>query len=235
MDRVMTTPSPAVSSAAAPDDLAPLRRALFAKLADAGALLGEADRARVLEQIASEFKALGAALADDAKVRLFQQVADEVCGFGPIQQLLDDPTVTEIMVNRADRVYAERKGRSERTDIIFDDDAHVRCTIEKIIAPLGRRLDDDYPLVDARLPDGSRVNASAKPCAIDGCNLTIRKFPATRLTMADLVTFGAITQPIAQFLQACVVSRMNIVVAGGTGSGKTTLLNVLSGYIPEHE
>jgi pilus assembly protein CpaF len=138
-------------------------------------------------------------------------------------------------VNRADRVYAERNGRSERTAIVFDDDAHVRRVIERIIAPLGRRLDENSPLVDARLPDGSRVNATANPCAIDGCNLTIRKFPSKRLTMEDLVRYGALTAPIAKFLEACVVSRLNIVVAGGTGSGKTTLLNVLSSFIPEHE
>ncbi|MBC8104945.1 MAG: CpaF family protein, partial [Anaerolineae bacterium] len=112
---------------------------------------------------------------------------------------------------------------------------HVRRTIEKIIAPLGRRLDANSPLVDARLPDGSRVNASAQPVAIDGCNLTIRKFPQSRLMIEDLVRFGALTAPIGEFLRACVGSRLNIVVAGGTGSGKTTLLNVLSSFIPEHE
>jgi pilus assembly protein CpaF len=160
---------------------------------------------------------------------------NELFGFGPLQPLLDDPSVTEIMVNRADRVYAERNGRSGRTEIVFDDDAHVRRIIEKIVQPLGRRIDEDCPLVDARLPDGSRVNAAIQPVAIDGCNLTIRKFPTKQLTMDDLVQFGAITAMLGDFLKACVVSRMNIVVAGGTGSGKTTLLNVLSSFIPDHE
>ncbi|HMB95767.1 MAG TPA: ATPase, T2SS/T4P/T4SS family, partial [Tepidisphaeraceae bacterium] len=160
---------------------------------------------------------------------------NELFGLGPLQSLLDDPSVTEIMVNRADRVYAERNGRSARTDVVFDDDAHVRRTIEKIVQPLGRRIDEDCPLVDARLPDGSRVNAAIQPVAIDGCNLTIRKFPTSRMTMEDLVRCGSVTAPIGEFLKACVVSRLNIVVAGGTGSGKTTLLNILSSYIPDHE
>ena len=175
-------------------------------------------------------------LDEATRVAVLKEVMDELFGFGPIQPLLDDPTVTEIMVNRADRVYAERKGRSERTDIVFDDDAHVRRTIEKIIAPLGRRLDDEYPLVDARLPDGSRVNACAKP-------VRDRRLQHHDPKVSDDATDDrrprqvrrAVAARSAEFLNACVVSRMNIVVAGGTGSGKTTLLNVLSQFIPGHE
>ena len=160
---------------------------------------------------------------------------DEVCGFGPIQGLLDDPSVTEVMVNRWDKVFAERAGRSSLTSVKFDDDAHVRRVIEKIIVPLGRHIEPKNPLVDARLPDGSRVNACIPPVAIDGCNVTIRKFPTRRLGIDDLVKYGSISQHMADLLQACVASRINIVVSGGTGSGKTTLLNVLSTFIPGHE
>jgi len=160
---------------------------------------------------------------------------DEACGFGPIQPLLDDPTVTEVMVNRFDRIFAERSGKSMLADVRFDDDAHVRRVIDRIIVPIGRRVDTKNPLVDARLPDGSRVNACIPPVAIDGCNLTIRKFPSRRLTIQDLVNYGSISANLAKFMEACVVSRMNIVVSGGTGSGKTTLLNVLSSFIPSHQ
>jgi pilus assembly protein CpaF len=161
--------------------------------------------------------------------------AEPVVDFGPIQVLLDDPTVSEVMVNGPHKVYAERKGKLQKTDVKFRDNDHVREIIERIVQPLGRHVDRKTPLVDARLPDGSRVNAVIAPCAIDGPSITIRKFGKGVLTAADLVKFGSMTQVVAEFLQACVVSRLNIVVAGGTGSGKTTLLNVLSGFIPEDE
>jgi pilus assembly protein CpaF len=139
------------------------------------------------------------------------------------------------MVNGPNKVYAERKGKLSLTDVKFRDDEHVKEIIDKIIVPLGRFVNRKTPLVDARLPDGSRVNAVIAPCAIDGPSITIRKFGKTALTAVDLVKFGSMTQIVAEFLQACVVSRLNIVVAGGTGSGKTTLLNVLSSFIPEDE
>jgi pilus assembly protein CpaF len=166
---------------------------------------------------------------------LFKQVKDELLGFGPIQSLLDDSTVSEVMVNRADRVYVERKGKSVLTDVKFEDDAHVRRIIDRIIVPLGRHLDHNTPFVDARLPDGSRVNAVIPPVAVAGPCITIRKFAHGLLNADDLVRLGAFPAPIAGFLQACVVARLNIVVAGGTGSGKTTLLNVLSSFIPVSE
>jgi pilus assembly protein CpaF len=155
--------------------------------------------------------------------------------FGPIQPLLDDPTVSEVMVNGPFLVYAERKGICAKTDIKFRDDNHVREIIERIVKPLGRRIDAKSPMVDARLPDGSRVNAVIAPAAIDGSSITIRKFGKGKMTAADLVRLGSLTQSTADFLRACVEGHLNIVVAGGTGSGKTTLLNVLSSFIPNDQ
>jgi len=174
-------------------------------------------------------------LSPDEHQQLYQEVIEEVTGFGPIEPLLKDDTVTEIMVNGPHQVYVERKGKVVLTDVQFLDNQHVQQTIEKIIKPLGRKVDRSWPLVDARLPDGSRVNAVILPCAIDGPSITIRKFSKNRLGVADLINFGSLTQKMADFLEACVVSRLNIIVAGGTGSGKTTLLNALSGFIPDDE
>jgi pilus assembly protein CpaF len=162
-------------------------------------------------------------------------VINRTWDFGPIQPLLDDPTVSEVMVNGPNLVYAERKGKLTKTDVKFRDDDHVKEIIEKIVKPLGRRIDENVPMVDARLPDGSRVNAVIGPCAIDGSSITIRKFGTKKLQVEDLIRYGSLTQPIADFLKACVVARLNIVVSGGTGSGKTTLLNVLSSFIPDDE
>ncbi len=174
-------------------------------------------------------------LPETLRVSLLKDVMNEFFGFGPIQPLLEDPTITEVMVNGAQRVYVERRGKLALTTVKFDDDEHVRRIIERIILPLGRRIDPDSPMVDARLPDGSRVNAVIPPVAIDGPSITIRKFSGRRLSVEDLIQLGSMTPQIAEFLKACVVSRLNIVVSGGTGSGKTTLLNVLSGFIPDDE
>jgi pilus assembly protein CpaF len=174
-------------------------------------------------------------LSETVRATIARDVLNEFFGFGPIQPLLDDATITEVMVNGPNRVYMERNGKLSLTNVRFDDDQHVRRIIDRIILPLGRRVDADNPLVDARLPDGSRVNAVIPPCSIDGPSITIRKFGSKKLTVEDLIKFGSMTPPIAEFLKACVVARMNIVVSGGTGSGKTTLLNVLSGFIPEDE
>jgi pilus assembly protein CpaF len=174
-------------------------------------------------------------LFEDARASLVSEAMADLFGFGPIQPLLDDPTVTEVMVNGPNRVYVERKGRSVRTNVRFNDDDHVRRIIDRIVIPLGRRVDADNPLVDARLPDGSRVNAVIAPVAIDGPSITIRKFGKQALKVEDLVRFGSMTQSLADFFKACVVSRLNIIVSGGTGSGKTTLLNVLSSFIPDEE
>lgn len=156
-------------------------------------------------------------------------------GFGPIQSLLDDPDVSEVMVNGFHKVYMEIDGKLSKTSINFENDDAVYKLIDRIISPLGRRIDVDSPTVDARLPDGSRVNAVIPPVAIDGPTITIRKFQKGKLSVDQLVELGSITYNMAEFLHACVVSRFNIIISGGTGSGKTTLLNVLSGYIPTDE
>lgn len=174
-------------------------------------------------------------LGEKYKNSLFSQIVDEVQGYGPIQPLLNDPEITEIMVNGPKNVFIEKEGKLTRAAVAFEDDAHVIRVIEKIVLPLGRRIDEDTPTVDARLPDGSRVNAVIPPVAIDGPSITIRKFSLEKLTVQDLIDFGSITQIAADFLQACVEARLNVIISGGTGSGKTTLLNILSGFIPKTE
>lgn len=167
--------------------------------------------------------------------RLIQQILDEILGFGPITPLLNDPEVNEVMVNGPSQIYVERKGKLELVPITFYDDQHVLHIIEKIVAPLGRRIDESQPMVDARLPDGSRVNAIIPPLALNGPTLTIRKFAKDPFKVEDLIHFGTLTHEMALFLEVCVNSRLNMIVSGGTGSGKTTTLGVLSGYIPEDE
>ena len=174
-------------------------------------------------------------LPEDIQRTIFQDVLNDMMGYGPIQPLLDDPDVSEVMVNGPKKVYVERKGQLLRSDVAFDDDAHVMRVIERIILPLGRRVDADSPTVDARLPDGSRVNAVVRPVALDGPSITIRKFLKDKLTTQQLIDLGTLTANMAEFLRACVRARLNIIISGGTGSGKTTLLNVLSGFIPENE
>lgn len=167
--------------------------------------------------------------------RLFEQIVAEILGFGPLEPLLKDDTITEIMVNGPKKVYIERNGRIERTNVVFEDDEHLMRIIERIVAPLGRRVDESMPYVDARLPDGSRVNIVIPPISLIGPVVTIRKFYRTPLTVDDLIRLGSATPEVMEFLKACVQAKINIVVSGGTGSGKTTLLNILSGFIPEGE
>jgi pilus assembly protein CpaF len=174
-------------------------------------------------------------LPDDMKKHLFHEIVDEFTGFGPIQPLLDDPDVSEVMVNGPKKVFVEKSGKLTKSGITFDDDDHVMRIIDRIILPLGRRVDPDSPTVDARLPDGSRVNAVIRPVSIDGPCITIRKFNKDKLKVEDLIKFGSLTKNMGDFLQACVHAHLNIVVSGGTGSGKTTLLNVLSSFIPESD
>lgn len=167
--------------------------------------------------------------------RLFESIVAEILGYGPIEPLLADESITEIMVNGAKQIYVERGGKLVKTNAVFESDDHVLRIIDRIVAPLGRRVDESQPYVDARLPDGSRVNAIIPPLAINGPTLTIRKFSKKPLTIENLIQFGSITPEAVEFLRACVIARLNIVVSGGTGSGKTTLLNILSGFIPEDE
>ncbi|NPV84814.1 MAG: CpaF family protein [Anaerolineae bacterium] len=174
-------------------------------------------------------------LSRPERARLFEQIAAEILGFGPLQPLLEDDTITEIMVNGPKNIYIERKGKLTRVPMTFENNAHVMRIIERIVAPLGRRIDESSPLVDARLPDGSRVNAVIPPISLVGPTLTIRKFSKNPITIEQLIKFGSITPEAVEFLRACVIARLNIVISGGTGSGKTTLLNVLSGFIPSDE
>jgi len=167
--------------------------------------------------------------------RMLEQILDEILGFGPIQPLLNDDTVTEVMVNGPFRVYVERKGKLALTEYTFQNDDHVMRVIERIIAPIGRRVDESKPYEDARLPDGSRVNIIIPPLALNGPVVTIRKFPKYRIKVDDYVTFGTATAEMMEFLRGCVEARLNIFVSGGTGSGKTTLLNILSSFIPADE
>lgn len=189
----------------------------------------------VKQKLNDIFARLPAKLPESIRQQLEQDVSNDVLGYGPIQPLLDDPDVSEVMVNGPKSVYVEKKGHLTKTGVTFDDNKEVMRVIERIILPLGRRVDAETPTVDARLPDGSRVNAVIPPVAIDGASITIRKFRKDKLSIQQLIDFGSLTAPMAEFLRACVVSRLNIVISGGTGSGKTTLLNVLSSMIPEDE
>jgi len=186
----------------------------------------------LFEQILNEENIV---LSRPEKQRLFEQIAAEILGFGPLQPLLEDESITEIMVNGPKNIYVERKGKIVRVPITFEGNDHVMRIIDRIVAPLGRRIDEASPFVDARLPDGSRVNAVIPPISLVGPVLTIRKFSKTPITIEQLVQFGSLTAEAVEFLKACVVSRLNIVISGGTGSGKTTLLNVLSSFIPADE
>jgi pilus assembly protein CpaF len=192
-------------------------------------------KARVHKEVHRALGAVDVPLSAADKTQLLQDVTDDVLGYGPIDRFLRDPAVTEVMVNGPDQVFVEKAGKLTLTGVTFVDDVHVRRIIEKIVAQVGRRIDEASPLCDARLPDGSRVNAVIHPLAIGGPFLTIRKFAAEPYTVKDLIDFGTLTEHTARFLEACVQGRLNIVVAGGTGTGKTTTLNVLSSFIPEDE
>jgi pilus assembly protein CpaF len=174
-------------------------------------------------------------LPEDLRKQIFHDILDELTGYGPIQPLLDDEDISEVMVNGPKKVFIEKSGKLTKSAVTFDDDDHVLRVIDRIILPLGRRVDADSPTVDARLPDGSRVNAVIRPVSIDGPSITIRKFKKDKLSIQQLIDFGSLTSQMAEFIRACVLAHLNIVISGGTGSGKTTLLNVLSGFIPEEE
>jgi pilus assembly protein CpaF len=174
-------------------------------------------------------------LTRNERKRLFEAITAEILGFGPLEQFLSMDGLTEIMVNGPKNVFIEKAGRITRTSVTFEDNEHVLRIIDRIVAPLGRRIDEGSPLVDARLPDGSRVNAVVPPIAIDGPSLTIRIFSKIPLTVDNLIEFGSVTPEAVEFLKACVIGKLNIVISGGTGSGKTTLLNIMSSFIPDDE
>jgi pilus assembly protein CpaF len=186
----------------------------------------------LFEQILAEENIV---LSRPERARLFEQIAAEILGLGPLQALLDDDTITEIMVNGAKNIYIERKGKVQRVPVTFENNEHVLRIIDRIVAPLGRRIDESSPYVDARLQDGSRVNAVISPVSLVGPVLTIRKFSRDPFTVEQLIQFGTVTPEAIQFLKACVEARLNIIISGGTGSGKTTFLNVLSSFIPADE
>ncbi|NWG15065.1 MAG: CpaF family protein [Chloroflexi bacterium] len=177
----------------------------------------------------------GITLSPPEFAELKEALLNDLMGFGAIEPLVQNKNISEIMVTGADMIFAEQKGKLRESEVVFDDEEHVQWTAQRIVRPLQRALNRSNPMVDARLPDGSRVHIVMPPSALKGTTITIRKFPSKPLTVEDLVRFGSFTQEVGEFLQACVVSRLNMVVSGGTGSGKTTLLNVLSSFIPEEE
>jgi pilus assembly protein CpaF len=192
-------------------------------------------RRQVSEAFDRAMEADGIALTRTERKRMLEDITDDIVGLGPLERLLSDDTVTEVMVNGPEQVYVEREGKLEMTDIRFQNDEHVMRIIDRIIAPIGRRIDESSPMVDARLVDGSRVNAVIPPISLVGPVLTIRKFSASPFSTDDLVQFGTATPEMFEFLRACVQARLNIFVSGGTGSGKTTTLNILSSFLPDNE
>src|SRR3954463_13726614 len=197
----------------------------------------EADELRrlVQEQVHQALSEEHIALSAAERAQLIQDVTDDTLGYGPIDRYLHDPGITEVMVNGPKMVYIERRGKIERTDVEFVDEDHLKRTIDKIVSEVGRRIDEASPMVDARLPDGSRVNAVIHPVAIGGPYLTIRRFSKDPYTVDDLINFNSLSPQVAHFLDACVRGALNMVISGGTGTGKTTLLNVVSSFIPEDQ
>ena len=241
-----TDPSAAPQAAAANQQAASgvqeLRRRVHGKLIDElGSMLYDSDmpeaelKKLVYTKLESTVAEERVPLSAADKQRLIESIANDVLGYGPIDPLLRDESVTEIMVNGPGQVYVERGGKPGLAPVKFLDEDHLRRVIEKIVAQVGRRIDESSPLCDARLPDGSRVNAVIPPLAIGGPFLTIRKFSKDPLGIEDLIGFGTLTPASARFLQACIIGKLNVIISGGTGSGKTTTLNVMSSFIPEGE
>ncbi|MEN9936945.1 MAG: hypothetical protein RLZZ387_3524 [Chloroflexota bacterium] len=195
--------------------------------------------AKVRQQVEEIFNTIldkeNIVLTRSERARMFESIAADILGFGPLQELLNDTEVSEIMVNGPRSIYVEKRGKLTKSSVTFNDDQHVLRVIDRIVAPLGRRIDESSPMVDARLPDGSRVNAVIRPIALCGPTISIRKFKKDGVTIEDLIRFGSLTREMAEFLSACVRASLNVVVSGGTGSGKTTMLNALSSFIPDDE
>jgi pilus assembly protein CpaF len=213
---------------------AALYERMGSRFSDSGATEEEL-RAAARDELTNVIDEEHVPLSATERSRLLRDIEDDVLGYGPLQRLLDDDDVTEIMVNRYDQIYIERKGHLQLSGLRFSSEAQLRTVIERIVSRVGRRIDESSPLVDARLADGSRVNAVIPPLAVGGSSLTIRKFGKVPLTVRDLVGFGTLSLEMAELLQACVKAKLNIIVSGGTGTGKTTLLNVLSSFIPGDE
>ncbi|MCL2543672.1 MAG: CpaF family protein [Nocardioidaceae bacterium] len=252
-----STPLSTRTAAAAPDNRSAQRRALANHEADRIEEVKSSVHSELLQQLGPHLydadmdqaeldqkvrtiltEVLGSQdrpLSNADRARVASEISDDILGYGPIDPFLRDPDVSEVMVNGHDSVWLERNGRLVKSEAHFADEAHLRRTIDKIVSRIGRRVDESSPMVDARLPDGSRVNAIVPPLAIDGAALTIRKFSADPLTVQDLINFGSLSPITADFLSACVRGRLNVIVSGGTGAGKTTTLNVLSSFIPSDE
>lgn len=192
-------------------------------------------RATIQEMFEAMLSEESIVLTRNEKRRLFEQIVAEILGYGPLEQFLNTQGITEIMVNGPKNVFVEQNGKLTRTSVTFEDNDHLLRIIDRIVAPLGRRIDEGSPMVDARLPDGSRVNAVVPPIALHGAALTIRIFSKIPFTVENLIEFGTITPEAVEFLKACVISKLNILISGGTGSGKTTLLNIMSSFIPDGE
>jgi pilus assembly protein CpaF len=213
-----------------------MHRAVIDKLGTRLAVAAEADlREWVLEAVEQELATDATPLSRDERIRLVRDIVDDIVGYGPLEELLEDDSISEVMVNGCDRIYVERAGKLEPTDGTFLDDAHLMRIIEKVVSQVGRRIDEASPMVDARLPDGSRVNAIIPPLSLRGPTLTIRKFARDPFSVDDLVEFGTLSRKAADFLAACVRGKLNILISGGSGTGKTTLLNAVSSFIPNEE
>ena len=190
---------------------------------------------RVLHAVTEQLALDRTPLTREERRRIQQEITDDVLGYGPLEELLRDDSVSEVMVNKHDLIFVEREGRIERTNATFVDNAHLLRIIDKIVSQVGRRIDEASPMVDARLPDGSRVNAIIPPLSLKGPTLTIRKFSRDPYTMDDLINFNSLTPQAAQFLAACVKGKLNVLISGGTGTGKTTMLNAMSAFVPDDE
>jgi pilus assembly protein CpaF len=234
----MTTSDSSISVTPKPEDFIRLKKYLIEKIARDMEMEAPPIHLRkqaIDDAMRSHYAETRVNLPFTIRDQLFREILDDFLGFGPIQPLLDDPSINEVMVNGHNIIYIEQQGKIIKTDVKFENDDQVMHIIERIIMPLGRHIDPDSPMVDARLPDGSRVNAIIPPVAIDGPIITIRKFSKDKLKIEQLIQIGSITANMAEFIRACVISKFSIIVSGGTGSGKTTLLNILSEFIPETE
>ena len=234
----MTTKDTTDSSSLSPSDATRLKKYLIENLSKSIEAEGISAKERsdfIKSHIQDIYEKAHLKLPEETRNAILISVLNELLGYGPIQPLLDDIDVSEIMVNGSRQIFIEKKGRLEKTDINFDNDAHVLQIIDRIVSPLGRHIGPGSPMVDARLPDGSRVNAIVPPVAIDGPSITIRKFQKDKMDVKQLIEFGSLTENMAEFLHACVLAKLNIIISGGTGSGKTTFLNVLTSNIPENE